>query len=229
MNHKLLAAAFCFGFGLAADEHEKSAARTRVTEANTVFQEIMATEDKAIPRDLLAKANCVAIVPGVKKAAFIIGGKFGRGVLMCRDGKGDWRGPAAVRVEGGSIGFQAGGSETDLVLLVMNKSGADRLMKSEFKIGGEVAVAAGPLGRQGNAATDATMRAEMLGYSRSRGVFGGLSLEGSTLREDTQDNQALYGKPLTSAQILREGMGDGSKEGAELARTLQSYSRHETK
>jgi lipid-binding SYLF domain-containing protein len=228
MTYKLwVAAAICSG--LMADEHEKSAARTRIMAANTVFQEIMAVEDKAIPQDLLARANCVAIVPGVKKAAFIVGGKYGRGVLMCRDGKGDWRGPAAIRVEGGSIGFQAGGSETDMVLLVMNKAGADRLMKSEFKIGGEIAVAAGPLGRQGNAATDATMRAEMLGYSRSRGVFGGISLEGSTLREDTEDNRAIYGKPLTSTQILREGLGGSSKEGEELARTLQRYSRHEMK
>ena len=227
---RLLVCTAIAGAVLAAEGDKENQAVQRISEANTVFQEIMAAEDKGIPHDLLHKASCVAIIPGLKKGAFLVGASYGKGVLMCRKtgGRG-WTGPSTLRMEGGSFGFQAGGSETDLILLVMNQKGADRLMKSEFKIGGEAAVAAGPVGRQANAATDATMRAEMLGYSRARGVFGGISLEGSTIREDVDDNRAIYGKSLTAEEILRQGKGTQPAAGAALGRELSKYSRVEEK
>jgi SH3 domain-containing YSC84-like protein 1 len=189
----------------------------------------MKVEDKAIPSDLLSRANCVVIVPGVKKGAFIVGAKYGKGFVTCRNGGRGWSSPAALRMEGGSVGFQIGGSETDVVLLVLNERGADRLMKSEFKLGGEAGVAAGPVGRTATAATDATMRAEMLGYSRARGAFAGISLDGSTLREDLEDNEALYGKKLTTEQIVRGGQGTRPKAAGALLQTLARYSPSETK
>jgi lipid-binding SYLF domain-containing protein len=206
-----------------ATEHNNAAVE-RIRESKVVFEEIMASGDNGIPRELLEKAQCVAIIPGVKKAAFIVGAKYGKGVLMCRQGAG-WAGPATLRMEGGSVGFQAGGSETDLILVVMNQRGADRLMKSEFKLGGEAAIAAGPVGRQANAATDITMRAEMLGYSRARGVFGGLSLEGSTIRQDLEDNGEIYGRRLTTEEIIRGGKGKKTAYGRELAATLGKYAK----
>jgi lipid-binding SYLF domain-containing protein len=227
MNSKVLAVMLAGALAAPAAQHE---AVNRIAEAKTVFQEIMATEDKAIPHDLLREANCVVIVPGMKKGAFLVGAKYGKGVVMCRNANGaGWTGPATLRLEGGSVGFQIGGSETDLVLLVMNKKGADRLMESQFKIGGEAAVAAGPVGRQANASTDITMRAEMLGYSRARGVFGGLALEGSTIREDLEDNKEIYGARLKTAEIIRDGKGKQPAEGAELARLLTRYSAVEKK
>jgi lipid-binding SYLF domain-containing protein len=143
----------------------------RLEEAAAVFSEIMATPDKAIPQDLLEKAHCIVIVPGVKKRAFIVGGKYGKGYLSCRNKSGvNWSAPATVRIEGGSVGFQIGGSETDVIMLVMNERGADRLLSSKFTLGGEGQVAAGPVGRTATAETDAYMRAEILSWSRSRGV-----------------------------------------------------------
>lgn len=188
----------------------------RLSDAASTFSEIMATPDKAIPNELLEKARCVVIVPGLKKAAFIIGGKFGKGFLTCRSG-GGWTGPAAIRVEGGSVGFQIGGSETDVVMLVMNDRGAQKLVSSEFTLGGEGEVAAGPVGRAASAQTDALMRAEILSWSRSRGVFAGVSLQGATLREDKDDNAALYGRPLTSKEII-----EGKMAPPAAARTLIS-------
>ena len=213
-----------FAIAAFADDHDEAIQRVR--EAKAVFEEIMSVEDKAIPHELLEKAHCVAIIPGVKKGAFIVGAKYGKGVLMCRNrNEQGWRGPATLRMEGGSVGFQAGGSESDVILVVMNQRGADRLMESQFKIGGEAAIAAGPVGRQANAATDITMRAEMLGYSRARGVFGGVSLEGSTIRQDLEDNGALYGKRLTTEEIIRGGKAHPSAAGRELAATLSRYSK----
>ncbi len=173
MRKLLVCTAIVTTAAFAAEGTKENEAVQRISEAKTVFQEIMAAGDQGIPHDLLHKAPCLAIIPGLKKGAFLVGASYGKGVLMCRKPSGaGWTGPSTLRMEGGSFGFQAGGSETDLILLVMSEKGADRLMKSEFKIGGEAAVAAGPAGRQANAATDATMRAEMLGYSRARGVFG---------------------------------------------------------
>jgi lipid-binding SYLF domain-containing protein len=177
----------------------------RLQAAGEVLTEIMSTSDKAIPQELLENSQCAIVIPGMKKGAFIIGGKFGKGFFVCRSKSGQgWGSPAGVRVEGGSVGFQIGGSENDVVLLVMNKKGADRLLSSQFKLGGEASVAAGPVGRTSSAQTDAMMSAEILSYSRSRGVFAGLSLEGSTLRQDLDVNKELYGKTLTNKEIIEQ-------------------------
>lgn len=187
----------------AADEKTVTDVHQRLTNANTVFSEIMGTPDKGIPQDLLAKAECAIIIPGMKKGAFIVGAKYGKGFITCRSGNArGWSAPGNVRVEGGSIGPQIGGGEVDVFLLVMNKAGVTRILKSEFKVGGEASVMAGPVGRSSSAETDAYMRAQMLGWSRARGAFAGLALEGSTLREDRDDNRALYGKDMTNEQIV---------------------------
>src|SRR4029453_95446 len=154
----------------------------RIGEARQVFEEIMGTPEKGIPRDLLAKAHCIVIVPSVKRAGFIVGGQYGVGVATCRQPGGfGWTGPSTVKVEGGSFGLQIGGGETDIVMMVINESGANKLMKSEFTLGGEGAVMAGPVGRSASAETDAYMRAEILSYSRSRGLFSGVALKGAML------------------------------------------------
>ncbi|MBC7925510.1 MAG: lipid-binding SYLF domain-containing protein [Bryobacteraceae bacterium] len=174
----------------------------RINAATSVLQEIMATSDKAIPQDLLDKAECAIVIPGMKKGAFIVGAKFGRGFMSCRTGGAGWSAPAGVRIEGGSVGFQIGGSETDVVMLVLNKKGSEKLLESKFTLGGDVSVAAGPVGRTSTAETDALMRAEILSWSRSRGVFAGISLKGSTMRGDENTNKDLYGKELTARDIV---------------------------
>jgi len=180
---------------------EKGAA-WRVDKAADVMSEIMATPDKGIPQDLLEKAHCIVIVPDLKKGAFIVGAKYGKGVMSCRMSDGKWSAPGNVRVEGGSVGFQIGGSVTDVVMLVMNQRGADKLLGDQFTLGGEGEVAAGPVGRSASAQTDAKMSAEILSWSRTHGVFAGLSLHGATLRQDTKDNEELYGKPLSNKEIV---------------------------
>ena len=175
----------------------------RLGVAADVITEIMGAPDSGIPQDLLNKAQCVVIVPGLKKGAFIIGGKYGKGFATCRKAHGiGWSAPAAVRVEGGSFGFQIGGSETDVVMLVMNKRGMDRLLSSKFTLGADASVAAGPVGRTSYAQTDAMMTAEILTWSRSRGVFAGVALDGATLRQDGDSDKDLYGHPMTSREIL---------------------------
>jgi lipid-binding SYLF domain-containing protein len=176
----------------------------RISASQDVLKEAMSAGDSSIPKDLIDKAHCVAVIPGLKQGGFILGAKYGKGYLFCRKEVGGWQGPAAVRVEGGSFGLQAGGGEADVVMLVMNKSGADKILRNEFKLGANAGVMAGPLGRTVQAETDAYMRAEILGYSRSRGLFAGITLDGSTLREDLEDNAALYGTQLTNTQILGE-------------------------
>ena len=178
-------------------------AAKRADESAQVLSEIMAAPDQGIPSDLLSKAECVVIVPGVKKAAFIIGGKYGRGFMACRQNKPAWSSPAAVRVEGGSVGFQIGGSETDVVMLVMNKNAIDKLLSNKFTIGGDASAAAGPVGRTTSAMTDAQLHAQILTYSRARGLFAGVSLEGATLRPDDDANQDLYGKKMSNRNIVR--------------------------
>ena len=177
-------------------------AADRASSAATVVHEIMGTKDRGIPQDLLDKAHCAVVIPGMKKAAFVVGAKYGRGFMSCRKGSAGWSAPAGVRMEGGSFGFQIGGSETDLVMLVLNKRGADKLLTSKFTVGGDASVAAGPVGRTSSAETDALLRAEILSWSRSRGVFAGISLKGSTLRPDDDANQELYGKPTTNREIV---------------------------
>jgi lipid-binding SYLF domain-containing protein len=187
------------GFAFAEDDD----AIERVAEAKTVFEEIMGSADKGIPRDLLEKAHCLVIVPSAKRAGFIVGGQYGVGLATCRQASGaGWTGPSTVKVEGGSFGLQIGGGETDIVMMVMNDTGAKKLMKSEFTLGGEGAAMAGPVGRSASAETDAYMRAEILSYSRSRGLFAGVSLKGSTLRSDDSDNKKLYGKEVRHEDIL---------------------------
>jgi lipid-binding SYLF domain-containing protein len=184
------------------DTNANSDAARRLETAADVFKEIMATPDKGIPKDLLDKAQCIAIVPGLKKGAFIVGGKYGKGFLTCRETAG-WSAPAAIRVEGGSFGFQIGGSETDVVMLVMNEGGENKLLSSKFTLGGEGEVAAGPVGRSATAQTDASLHAEILSYSRSRGAFAGVALTGATLRQDVDANKDLYGKRLDNRDIIK--------------------------
>lgn len=175
----------------------------RLGEAANVFSEVMSTPDKGIPQDLLADARCIVIVPSLKTAAFLFGAKFGKGYLSCRNGsEGGWSAPGTVRIEGGSVGFQIGGSETDLIMLVMNQGGADKLLSSKFTLGAEGSVAAGPVGRTATAQTDAQMHAEILSWSRSQGLFAGLALEGATLRQDLDDNATLYGSRIENREIV---------------------------
>lgn len=205
----------------------RSAVDERLTEATTVFSEIMSAPDKGIPQDLLDDAHCVVIVPGLKKGAFIVGAQYGKGFLSCRStGKRAWSAPAAIRVEGGSVGFQVGGSETDVILLVMNDRGAGRLMQSQFTLGAEGEIAAGPVGRDATAQTDAKFRAEILSWSRSRGIFAGIALKGATLRQDLDDNQALYGKRLDTRQIV-VGSVRPTPTGQQLIAALTRHSQHE--
>jgi len=188
----------------AKDEEQKE--NDRIQNAGTVVKEILDIPDD-IPQDLLDKARCVIVFPSVLKAAFIVGGSYGRGVMVCRthhNYTGPWGAPAMMALEGGSFGFQIGGEATDFVILVMNDRGADSVLHSKVKLGGDASIAAGPKGRDAEANTDATMRAEMLSYSRSRGVFAGISLEGSTLRPDNDANKRLYGKDVSAVEIITE-------------------------
>ena len=178
-------------------------AAERLDNAAELVTEMMQASDKGVPQDLLNKSRCVILVPGLKKAAFVLGGKFGRGFVLCRRSGGTgWTAPASIRIEGGSLGFQIGASEQDVLLLVMNDNGMKRLLSNKFTLGGEATVAAGPVGRDVTAQTDAVMRAEMLSYSRSRGLFAGVSLQGATLRPDDDANRELYGKDMENRTIL---------------------------
>ena len=181
--------------------HAETAAE-RLASSAEVIKEIMATSDRGIPQDLLQKAECVVVVPGMKKGAFFVGANFGRGFFSCRKTTPGWSAPAAIRVEGGSFGFQIGGSETDVIMLVLNKRGAEKLMSSKFTLGGDASVAAGPVGRTSTAETDALLHAEMLSWSRSRGVFAGIALKGATLRPDDDANKELYGAELDTRAIV---------------------------
>ena len=173
----------------------------RVATSATVLTEILDAKDKGIPSDLLAKAQCVGIVPSLKRAGFIVGAKYGKGEVVCRTTRG-WSGPSTIIVEGGSFGFQIGAGETDLVFIVMNRKGMDDIMKDKFTLGGDASAMAGPVGRSGEAQTDAMMRAEILSYSRAHGIFAGVSLEGSTMRPDNDANREIYGRDVTQREIL---------------------------
>jgi lipid-binding SYLF domain-containing protein len=181
----------------------ESDAPKRLQAASDVFHEVMGIPDKAIPQDLLNKAQCIIIVPGLKKGAFIVGAKYGKGFVSCRSKSGvGWSAPGSVRIEGGSVGFQAGGSETDVMMLVMNEGGMNRLLSTKFTLGADASVAGGPVGRSTQAETDAAMTAEILTWSRSRGLFAGVSLSGATLREDSDWNNDLYGRRITNREIV---------------------------
>ena len=178
-------------------------AQERLDAAATAFSEIMSTPDKGIPQDLLAKSQCVVIVPGLKKAAFVVGAEFGRGFAECRhqDGTG-WGAPGSVRIEGGSWGLQIGGSSTDVVMLVMNREGMNKLLGDKFTLGADASVAAGPVGRTVNADTDVKMTAEILAWSRAKGIFAGVSLSGATMRNDEDANTELYGQKIDNKEVL---------------------------
>jgi lipid-binding SYLF domain-containing protein len=179
----------------------------RLRNGGTVLKEILDVPDN-IPQDLLDKADCVVVFPSVLKAAFIVGGSYGRGAMSCRSGegfKGSWGAPTMMALEGGSFGFQIGGEATDFVLLVMNERGASGILSSKVKLGADASVAAGPVGRTASAETDATLRADILSYSRARGAFAGISLEGSTIRPDNGANRQIYGDKLPARQIVLSG------------------------
>ena len=201
----------------------------RLEEAAAVFSEVMAAPDKGIPQDLLENAHCIVIVPELKTGAFIIGGKYGKGYMSCRNKRGPgWSAPATVRIEGGSVGFQIGGSTTDLIMLVMNARGADKLLESKFTLGAEGSVAGGPVGRTATAQTDAQMHADILSWSRSQGLFAGVSLQGATLRQDLDDNATLYGKKLENRDIVTKGIRP-PRAAAKLMALLNRYSFRERK
>ncbi len=200
----------------------------RLSAATQVFTEIMAVPDKAIPQELLDKAHCIVVVPGLKKGAFVVGAQYGKGYFSCRKAaRAGWTAPASIRVEGGSFGFQIGGSETDAVALIMNPKGEDRLLSNQFTLGADASVAAGPVGRTASANTDAYMTAEILSWSRSRGVFAGVALQGATMREDMDDNQALYGRSLTNRDIVQGNVAVPSAA-RPFIETLTRYSPRET-
>jgi lipid-binding SYLF domain-containing protein len=212
-----LAASATLLYAAKADDEE------RLKKSATVFEEVMGAPDKGIPLPLLDKAECVIVVPGLKKGAFIFGAKFGRGFFSCRKANVGWGAPAAVRVEGGSFGLQIGGSETDVIMLVMNERGVGRLLSSKFTLGGDASAAAGPVGRTASAETDAYMTAEILTYSRARGLFAGISLQGATLRQDLDTNRNLYGKTLENKEIVQGDLKPPEAAGT-LLRLLNRYS-----
>src|SRR5262245_16898989 len=185
------------GSAFAATKEEE-----RLANAAKAFDEIMSGKDN-IPKNVLDKADCVVIIPGMKKGGFIVGGRYGKGAVSCRNkGKTAWDAPAMLEMGGGSVGLQIGASAVDVIMLVMNREGMDKLLKDKFTLGGDASVAAGPVGRAGTAETDALMTAKVLSYSRSKGVFAGLELKGSTLNQDDDANKALYGKPIDAKEIM---------------------------
>ena len=204
----------------------------RLENSGVVMQEIINTPEN-IPREILEKADCVIVFPSVLKAAFVVGGSYGRGAMVCRAGgefKGPWGAPAMYALEGGSIGFQIGGQATDLILLIMNERGASSILNSKVKLGADASVAAGPLGRDASADTDAYLRSEVLSYSRSRGLFAGVSLEGSTLRPDDDATADVYGRKLTAREIVLGGKVRTPASGRHLVAVLQKNApRNESK
>jgi lipid-binding SYLF domain-containing protein len=217
----LVTALGCSSLGLFADT-----AAERLQESARIMHEIMDTPDKGIPQDLLNKASCVVVVPSLKKGAFVVGGEYGKGFAICRRGSDmGWGAPAAIRVEGGSFGFQIGGSATDVVMLIMNEHGMRNLDKDKFTLGGDASVAAGPVGRTASADTDAYMSAEILSWSRTKGVFAGVALRGATMRPDRESNKELYGQPLGNREILMTKM-EAPPAARPLREELDRYSMH---
>jgi SH3 domain-containing YSC84-like protein 1 len=212
--------------GAASDEEE------RLQNAGVVMEEVLNVPDN-IPQELLEKAECVIVIPSMMKVALGVGGSYGRGAMVCRSGKnfdGPWGAPVMYALEGGSFGLQLGGEATDLVLLVLNNRGVDALLKSKVKLGGDASVAAGPKGRRLSAATDASLRAEILSYSRSRGLFAGVSLEGTTLRPDNDANEQIYGRKVTARSIVTGRNIDVPAAGRRLVDVLRKHApRNESK
>jgi lipid-binding SYLF domain-containing protein len=200
---------------------DKAALDTRLENARTVIDEIMQTPDKGIPDGIVKQATCIAVVPSFKKGAFIVGAQYGQGVVTCRTGRG-WSGPVFIRMAGGSFGFQIGGEGTDLVLVAVNDKGLQDLLKNKFKIGGDASAAAGPVGRTGQASTDISLHAELLTYSRSKGLFAGIDLDGTTVSQNTDDTTLLYGAPHTFEEILK-GNVLPTEDSKPFLRTIAKY------
>lgn len=222
---KIVVVVLSFAFTVAAFAQSKE--QERLTSSYDVLKASIGAPDKGIPRDLLNKAECVIVFPSVKKAAFVVGASYGRGVMSCRSGenfRGRWSAPAMFALEGGSFGLQIGGQATDFVLLVMNERGAKSIMSSKVKLGGDASVAAGPVGRATSAETDVVMKAEILSWSRNRGVFAGISLAGSTVRSDDDANKNLYGKELNAKQIILQGEAKTPPSGKALISLLNRTS-----
>jgi lipid-binding SYLF domain-containing protein len=213
----------CMGLLATAPLFAANKEQERLEKAGVVMQEIMNTPEN-IPQEVIEKAECVIVFPSLLKAAFIVGASYGRGAMVCRTGEhfhGPWGAPAMMALEGGSVGFQIGGQATDLVLLIMNERGASSILESKVKLGGDASVAAGPVGRDAAANTDAYMRAEVLSYSRSRGLFAGVSLEGSTLRPDNDATADVYGRKITAKEIILGGKTGVPASGRHLVAVLQ--------
>jgi lipid-binding SYLF domain-containing protein len=223
---------FCLGLVTAATVFAGNKEQKRLENSGVVMQEIMNIPDN-IPQEVMEKAKCVIVFPSVLKAAFVVGASYGRGAMVCRTGRefsGPWGAPAMYALEGGSVGFQIGGEATDLVLLIMNDRGAESILNSKVKLGGDASVAAGPVGRDASANTDAYMRSEILSYSRTRGLFAGISLEGSTLRPDDDATADVYGRKLTAREIVLGGRVGIPASGRHLVAVLQKHSpRNESK
>jgi lipid-binding SYLF domain-containing protein len=223
---------FCLGLVAAATVFAGNKEQKRLENSGVVMQEIMNIPDN-IPQEVMEKAKCVIVFPSVLKAAFVVGASYGRGAMVCRTGRGfsgPWGAPAMYALEGGSVGFQIGGEATDLILLIMNDRGADSILNSKVKLGGDASVAAGPVGRDATADTDAYMRSEILSYSRTRGAFIGVSLEGSTLRPDDDATADVYGRKLTAREIVLGGKVGIPVSGRHLVAVLQKHSpRNESK
>ncbi len=203
---------------------DKEKDEDRLNKSGTVLKEILGIPDD-VPRDLLGKADCVVVFPSVVKAAFIVGGSYGRGAMTCRTGKnfeGPWGAPTMMALEGGSIGLQLGGEATDFVLLVMNDRGANAILSSKVKLGGDASAAAGPVGRDATAETDVTLRAEILSYSRARGLFAGISLAGSTIRPDSNANEKIYGRKIPAKDIALSGATEVPLSAQQLISTLNA-------
>jgi lipid-binding SYLF domain-containing protein len=212
---------------VAANSQDKE--EDRVKESGQVLRDILESPDKGIPHDLVHKAECVVVYPSVKKAAFVVGGSYGRGVMSCRTGEhftGPWSAPTMMALEGASFGFQIGGQATDFILLIMNEKGAKSVLNSKVKIGGDASAAAGPVGRTATAETNAVMKAEILSWSRAQGLFAGVSLTGSTMRVDKDANKNLYGKELTSADIIVKHEVTAPPSATELLAELNKVSPH---
>jgi len=218
-----LIVALLVGFGASSAWADPPA--ERLAESTTVLREILNAPDQGIPDDLLRSAHCLVIVPGVKNAGFVIGATYGRGFVLCRkEGRSGWGAPAAIRIEGGSVGFQIGASETDVVMLVMDERSVDGILSSKFTLGGTAAVAAGPVGRSTTAQTDASFQAKILSYSRSRGAFAGVALSGATLREDRDENKELYGRDVSNRAIV-SGEVASPAAATDLVALLNRYSQ----
>ncbi len=221
MKKTVMVLALLLVSGLAAAKTDHDADVQRVQAAGTVVEEIMAAPDKGVPEEILSSAQCVAVVPSLLKGGFVVGGAYGKGVASCRTASG-WSAPAFFKVEGGSVGFQIGGQAVDLVMLIMNEAGMRNLLASKFKLGADASVAAGPVGRHAEGATDWKMRAEVLTYSRARGVFAGVTLNGAVIKQDKDDTRAFYGR-MVPFRTLLTGAAPAPDEAKPLLSVLSKY------